>query len=423
VVEVVKSSLVTCRFYECANHLGNVLITISDRKKQIAQASPNQLKVRYYKAIVINANDYYPYGMTMPGRTYYRNTKRYRYGFNGQERSREINAAGNNNTAEFWQYDARVARRWNVDPIYKHSPYECFGGNPIWFNDLAGLDTMPTTPVFKGTGPNLASELRNNNIGSWLDLLNFRVPAMVLAEMNKRRGLKEARLQLIHTGYADATNFDYYSVKITKLPDGINNAQELFEYIRVNFTKFITGTTTFKGFNSNEKATWLSKNPLGAVMSFDESLDNWGVFNFDDASVLTSAYYSGSNGGFWNFSTLNTPNGDYGHPVSGTRQFGVFETTTNGRSEYTFFTRGVDRVADATTNLFGSETVFSTAHKTWISTMNNVVNYVNSNSGTAVQNINASQRLSWNAVVYPKYESYRFCKICRKYFPKGRTTH
>ncbi|MFK7756905.1 MAG: hypothetical protein AB8B53_08255 [Flavobacteriales bacterium] len=49
-------------------------------------------------------------------------------------------------TAEFWQYDTRVARRWNQDP--KPNPsisnYACFGGNPIIYSDLKGDTLYPT---------------------------------------------------------------------------------------------------------------------------------------------------------------------------------------------------------------------------------------------------------------------------------------
>jgi RHS repeat-associated protein len=140
VVEVVKSSLVTCRFYECTNHLGNVLITISDRKKQIAQASPNQTKVRYYKAIVINANDYYPFGMTMPGRTYYRNTKRYRYGFNGTEKDPSITKGAIDFGARI--YDSRVGRFLSMDKYDAAfpflTPYQFANNTPLQAIDFQG---------------------------------------------------------------------------------------------------------------------------------------------------------------------------------------------------------------------------------------------------------------------------------------------
>jgi len=67
----------------------------------------------------------------------------YRYFFNGQEGDDEVLGEGVSLTAEFWQYDSRLGRRWNVDPVFKEyeSPYACFAGNPVRYADDRGLDT------------------------------------------------------------------------------------------------------------------------------------------------------------------------------------------------------------------------------------------------------------------------------------------
>lgn len=72
------------------------------------------------------------------------NSSEYKYGFNGQEKDDEISGEGNSYTAEFWQYDPRLGRRWNRDPIVKYheSPYASFANNPIWFSDPFGLDSI-----------------------------------------------------------------------------------------------------------------------------------------------------------------------------------------------------------------------------------------------------------------------------------------
>jgi hypothetical protein len=133
---------VVCRCIEIANHLGNTLATISDRKTATgASGTP----VTFFQPITQTANDYYPFGMIMPGRNYTTpasGNKPYKYGFNGQERSLEIDPNGNSNMAEFWQYDARLGRRWNVDPVVKiwESPYACLSNNPIWLSDPDGDD-------------------------------------------------------------------------------------------------------------------------------------------------------------------------------------------------------------------------------------------------------------------------------------------
>ncbi len=65
----------------------------------------------------------------------------YRYGFNGQEKQPEMGEGLY--TAEFWEYDARIGRRFNVDPKpnVSISVYACFANNPIVFVDSKG-DTV-----------------------------------------------------------------------------------------------------------------------------------------------------------------------------------------------------------------------------------------------------------------------------------------
>jgi hypothetical protein len=77
--------------------------------------------------------------MGMPGRKYMAGSS-YRYGFNGQERSIEIH--NNSFTAEYWEYDSRIGKRWNIDPVPKimFSPYVVLANSPIMFVDPNGAD-------------------------------------------------------------------------------------------------------------------------------------------------------------------------------------------------------------------------------------------------------------------------------------------
>jgi hypothetical protein len=69
--------------YELTNHLGNILATITDRRLQHT-TSENQ-DYDYYMADVLTAQDYYPFGMVQPGRSYANGNAKYCYGFNGKE--------------------------------------------------------------------------------------------------------------------------------------------------------------------------------------------------------------------------------------------------------------------------------------------------------------------------------------------------
>ncbi|MDI9364935.1 MAG: RHS repeat-associated core domain-containing protein [Flavobacterium sp.] len=55
------------KFFELTNHLGNVLVTVTDRLLQVP-LSTNATLLGSYEADVATATDYYPFGMAMPGR-------------------------------------------------------------------------------------------------------------------------------------------------------------------------------------------------------------------------------------------------------------------------------------------------------------------------------------------------------------------
>jgi hypothetical protein len=116
--------------------IGNVLVAISDRKMQVDAGSDGVYD--YFLPDVWVTNDYYPFGMLQPGRNF--SSEGYRFGFNGQEKDDEIAGTGSYYTAEYWMYDSRIGRRWNVDPVLKYweSPFACFDNGPIFFIDPFG---------------------------------------------------------------------------------------------------------------------------------------------------------------------------------------------------------------------------------------------------------------------------------------------
>ena len=86
---------------------------------------------RYDNSGCAAVSDYYLFGMPMPSRTSPGNG--YRYGFNGQEKENEIYGEGNTYSAEYWMYDSRLGRRWNLDPVdqISISNYAVLSNSPI----------------------------------------------------------------------------------------------------------------------------------------------------------------------------------------------------------------------------------------------------------------------------------------------------
>lgn len=131
------------KFFELSNHLGNVLVTVSDKKIAV---SANNTTIDSYNADVVTANDYYPFGMMMPGRKYTVGTG-YRYGFNGKENDNEVKGDGNQQDYGLRIYDPRLGRFLSVDPLSDEYPWNstyAFAENiPIQYIDLDGAEISP----------------------------------------------------------------------------------------------------------------------------------------------------------------------------------------------------------------------------------------------------------------------------------------
>ncbi|MCX6263177.1 MAG: hypothetical protein NTZ47_01365, partial [Bacteroidetes bacterium] len=126
------------QIFELSNHLGNVLATITDKKLQV---STNTTSTDYFEADVQTVQDYYAFGMQMPGRKL---SGGYRYGFNGKENDNEVKGEGNQQDYGMRIYDGRIGKFLSVDPLTSHypfyTPYAFAGNKPIQYVDLDGTE-------------------------------------------------------------------------------------------------------------------------------------------------------------------------------------------------------------------------------------------------------------------------------------------
>ncbi len=109
----------------------------------------------------------------------------YRYGFGGQEKRNEIKGEGNSYTAEFWEYDPRVGRRWNVDPLTKEyagvSPYIAMDNKPILKLDPDGKEWIISTTIRKDGSTlikiTFTGAILNSGSTSTADIVKFKAAA------------------------------------------------------------------------------------------------------------------------------------------------------------------------------------------------------------------------------------------------------
>jgi RHS repeat-associated protein len=157
--------------YELSNHLGNILTTITDKKIAVPSTSNSSL-IDHFTADIATAQDYYPFGMLMPGRTYTASTAtNYRYGFNGKENDNEVKGVGNEIDYGMRGYDPRVGRFMSVDPISIDYPdlstYQYASNSPIAFVDQDGLEMGYKTADGTVYYPAPSDHLRTPIPNSW----------------------------------------------------------------------------------------------------------------------------------------------------------------------------------------------------------------------------------------------------------------
>lgn len=150
----------------------------------------------------------------------------------------------------------------------------------------------------------------------------------------------------------------------------------------------LVGNTSFKAYSDDpDRIRWESDNFLGAVMQFDNLVDDLGVV----ASEVNDDH--------WIFTTVRDSRlpflGDVGtHPVTGHRMFGFYETE---QSSTVIYTRGADRTTGAMETITSPAT-FLGGHLIWLAWQAGIVNYVNENGGEADYLDYTSERYPYDLV-------------------------
>jgi hypothetical protein len=224
------------RLYELTNHLGNVLAVVSSKKKEDGSAD------------VKSISDYYPFGMTMPKRSF--KSADYRFGFGSHEKDFDVNS-GWYGFGDYG-YDSRIIRRPGLDPVdqINISNYATFGNNPLMFIDVDGR---------------------------WPGWVHKRIIETAFENEIATNTISDKEIAALIQASKDADGKDYQAPELSfrhSMTDG-KNGQTVAEAQQKQMTFIIEQTNYYLQNNDEEKALLDLGMALHAISDEDAPTHSW----------------------------------------------------------------------------------------------------------------------------------------------------
>ena len=167
--------------FELANHLGNVLVTVSD--KPVYKVSSGTI---YFNPEVSSISDYYPFGAPINGRSF--SSTEYRCGFNGKENDDETQTQDYG----FRVFDPRLGRFLSVDPLIADYPYyssfQFSGNSPILSIDLDGLEPEKDLNNIQQANKKIDDFAENSSAGIYLNVNKLQFLSGLRSLINDKNG-------------------------------------------------------------------------------------------------------------------------------------------------------------------------------------------------------------------------------------------
>jgi RHS repeat-associated protein len=178
--------------FELANHLGNVLVTVSD--KPVYKVSSGTI---YFQSEITSISDYYPFGAPINGRSF--SSTEYRFSFQGQEADGEMGTQDYG----FRIYKPALGKFLSVDQLIKvtKQPYLANNNNPIYYNDPTGMIAEVPGDIYSSDGRHLKNDgtvdekvyvvdkSKIASTGRWAVKDQIEVKGMTNKELNLRASL------------------------------------------------------------------------------------------------------------------------------------------------------------------------------------------------------------------------------------------
>jgi len=286
------------------------MAVVTDRK--IGYDTNGDTVVNYYKGDIASIQDYYPFGMVEPGRSY-TVSGGYRFGFNDQEKDDEFKGSGNSYDFGARIYDPRIGRWAAIDPkSYKYigySPYHFGYCNPIIVIDPDGEENIIVVGnQAAGNGDAPSSDFKNNERKKGYKYGENR-RHFLEAGLNEAIRLKnektennEVTTMIVYKGNYTEAELNYYRKKAELNHINfivVNNASEIINYINQKSTKDLNPIDKLRSMvdgtsRLNDAVTDFSYighgSPYDFKVGYNDNVNSSSIFESKDLSPIAFSH-------------------------------------------------------------------------------------------------------------------------------------
>jgi RHS repeat-associated protein len=157
------------KYYELADHLGNVRAVVRDQKTSTLDATTGQPLAASLAPVLSYYASYYPFGQLQPGRYGPANgtssgaAGAYRFGYNGKEKDNNGELGLTTYDYGFRIYNPGLGKFLSVDPLTKSypmlTPYQFASNSPVSNIDVDGLEGVRYYEVINVNGQEVKTKL------------------------------------------------------------------------------------------------------------------------------------------------------------------------------------------------------------------------------------------------------------------------
>ena len=208
--------------------------------------------------------------------------------------------------AEFWEYDTRLGRRWNLDKVVYawQSLYACFNNNPLFFSDPNGDEPTPDGKPLDNNKSPTPWKVGSEHSSLSIPLKEVVISASKISQSSSQKQVTVNSNIRCHPGNDFQAN---ELARIQKEYAKLNHSGGQVDFPRNSAWDFMFGHRSYAGFEVNSKG-YLTSN-MTPQMGAPDLIGGMGLLKVPSQIANFNRFAKSLPKTATNFSIFDLPNG------------------------------------------------------------------------------------------------------------------